>query len=530
MFPNLTTGSVDLVVKAETSSHPKRPANHGVKGEVASINLRGGRSTTFLFKFVFIMAVWANLPFSLWPGMGMSAYFAYTIVGFKGQSNPVKKVMIAIAIESVIFIVMSSLDIRRMIFKIFPAWMMKATMAGFGMFLAFIGLQSDKGIDIIRDHFAVLDDLVEELENHFKLQKWLREFENTCECEAKIATLQLRACQKNRHHLALQKRDRTKTNLDNELATNFANDNLANLIFKKKLVALLLERHFALATFFQLYGNKAWKKLRVASNEISFGQLIGAKKLHQQLRREQLDCKDLRSASFRALCPSSFEHPSFSESTFEDQTFKEETFKEETFPEESFEDSSLEEETFSESSLEDSSFDKSSLEESSFDESSFDKHSFYKNNLEESSFDKSNFEESSFEQSSLRAHSFQDDSFHDKSSQRRTSTPELAQLERTALHTELSHLEQRALEKAASRLELSTAQLCGKLGLFLGGGSLHTSPRRGGVLRGKLALPSLPACLTAWPQLVAQALLRELPVQKGASPLSLALFDFAKTL
>ena len=147
VFPNLTTGSVDLVVKAETSYHPKRLANNGVKGEVGSI----------------IMAVWATLPLSLWPGMGMNAYFAHTTVGLKGQSNPVKKVMFAVAIEGVIFIVMSSLDIRRMIFKIFQAWMMKATMAGFGMFLAFIGLQSGNGIDIIRDHPAVLVDLVEEL-------------------------------------------------------------------------------------------------------------------------------------------------------------------------------------------------------------------------------------------------------------------------------------------------------------------------------------------------------------------------------
>ena len=69
--------------------------------------------------------------------------------------------MFAVVIDDVIFIVMSSLDIRRMIFKIFPAWMMKATMAGIGMFLAFIGLQSGNGIDIIRDHPAVL---LEELE------------------------------------------------------------------------------------------------------------------------------------------------------------------------------------------------------------------------------------------------------------------------------------------------------------------------------------------------------------------------------
>ena len=52
VFPNLTTGSVDLVVTALTGYNPKRPGNNGVNGEVGSINFRGGRSTTFLFKFV----------------------------------------------------------------------------------------------------------------------------------------------------------------------------------------------------------------------------------------------------------------------------------------------------------------------------------------------------------------------------------------------------------------------------------------------------------------------------------------------
>ena len=220
VLPNLTTGSVDLVLNAETSSHPKRPANNGVKGEVGSINLRGGRSTTFLFKFVATFIIDNFMKKSFWE---------------------------------------------------------------------------------------------KELAEHRNLQKWLRELENTCKYKGKIATLQLRACPKVRHQLNLRNRDRKTTNLDNELATNFADENLANLIFKKKLVALLLERHFALAASFQLYANKAWKKLRVASNEISFGQLIGAKELHQQLRREQLDCKDLRSASFRALCPASFEDSSFTE-------------------------------------------------------------------------------------------------------------------------------------------------------------------------------------------------------------------------
>mmetsp|Transcript_22852 Transcript_22852/g.40245 ORF Transcript_22852/g.40245 Transcript_22852/m.40245 type:complete len:714 (+) Transcript_22852:46-2187(+) len=119
-----------------------------------------------------IMALWANLPFGLWPGMGMNAYFAYTIVGFKGTQASVKKVMFAVTIEGLIFILMSALDLRRYIFKIFPTWMMKATMAGIGLFLAFIGLQAGNGIDIVRDHPAVLVDLVTLTGEHF-LRTWI---------------------------------------------------------------------------------------------------------------------------------------------------------------------------------------------------------------------------------------------------------------------------------------------------------------------------------------------------------------------
>ena len=119
------------------------------------------------------MALWANLPFGLWPGMGMNAYFAYTIVGFKGGQNSVKKVMFAVTIEGVIFILMSLFDLRRYVFKVFPTWMMKATMAGIGLFLAFIGLQAGNGIDIVRDHPAVLVDLVTLTGEHF-LRTWIR--------------------------------------------------------------------------------------------------------------------------------------------------------------------------------------------------------------------------------------------------------------------------------------------------------------------------------------------------------------------
>ena len=521
VFPNITTDSVDLVLNAETSYHPKRPANNGEKGEIGSINLRGGSSITFLFKFVatFIMAVWANLPFSLWQGMGMNAYFAYTNIDSKDQSHPVKKVMIAVAIESVIVIVMSWLAIRLMIFKIFSAWMLKAPMAGIGMFLAFLGLHSGNGIDLIRDHPAVLDDLVEdlgvidnfmqknfgekELAEHYSLRKWLRELEKYCEYIGNISTSQLRVCQKVRHHLALQKRDRKTTNLDNELATNFANENLANLIFKKKLVRLLLERHFALAASFQLLAHKAWKKFRGASLEITFYNKRRDKELPQQLRREQLDHKAFWSASFKAPCLSTFDDNSFKEEPFEEETFTEESFadsslEEETFSESSFEhssfaDSSLTEETFEKgtfdnssleassfeessfeessfeessldtssfeassfdtSSFEESSFDTSSFEESSFDTSSFDKHSFYKSRLEESSLQPNSFEDSSLEDSS-----FQEDSLDTASFQSTALRTELAQLQRTASTLELSELERTLSTTELAQLERSTSR------------------------------------------------------------------------
>ena len=101
----------------------------------------------------------------------------------------------------------------------------------------------------------------------------------------------------------LSENEKNKKHEKKKLETNNAfHQSFENLILKK-LVALLLEKHFASAASFQLNGNKAWKKFREASIEIIFHKTMRDKDLHHQLRRDQLDCKDLRSASFRALCP-----------------------------------------------------------------------------------------------------------------------------------------------------------------------------------------------------------------------------------
>ena len=103
--------------------------------------------------------------------------------------------------------------------------------------------------------------------------------------------------------------------------TNEFHQSFENMILKK-LVALLLEKHFASATSFQLNGNTAWKKYRETSKEIIFNKTMRDKKFPHQLRREQLDCKDLRSASFIALCPSNFADSSFQEDSLDSQSFQ----------------------------------------------------------------------------------------------------------------------------------------------------------------------------------------------------------------
>ena len=98
---------------------------------------------------------------------------------------------------------------------------------------------------------------------------------------------------------------------NNEIEKHFE-----NMIFKRKLVAPLLDRHFALAASFQLFGYKAWKEFREASQEIIFYKMMRDKELRHQLRREQLDYKNLWSGNFKAPCLSTFEGNSFADSSF----------------------------------------------------------------------------------------------------------------------------------------------------------------------------------------------------------------------
>ena len=375
-------------------------------------------------------------------------------------------------------------------------------------------------------------------------------------------------------------------------------------LFFMELVALLLEKHFASAASSQLLGYEAWGKYREASED-SFDRVGDKELLQEELRREELGCKDLWPAYLWALCPDSFEETSFTEKTFAntsltessftDSSLAENTFSEKTFLKNSFSEknfakknfdnknfdkksfakktfdkssfaqksfhkktfdlqsfnkssfgkssfgtgsleksslaqSSLANSSLAESSLKDTSFEESNFQKSSFNQSSFEERSFGQSSLEESSFNNSSFEQSSFDpnsfdtsfgdsrfnSNSFQTRSFTDrnlqaDSFQDSSFRHRPSQPELYQLEWRTSPSELAKLEQlefsrlalAQLEKPACRTELSPplrkeleklrARLAFRersFSLFLGGGGLKTSRRRGGVLRGQL-LPFL---------------------------------------
>lgn len=85
------------------------------------------------------MALLANYPFALAPGMGLNAYFAYTVCGAMGYSW--KVALMAVFIEGLIFIVLSLTNVREAIFNAIPATLKKGVGAGIGIFIAFIGLQ-----------------------------------------------------------------------------------------------------------------------------------------------------------------------------------------------------------------------------------------------------------------------------------------------------------------------------------------------------------------------------------------------------
>jgi adenine/guanine/hypoxanthine permease len=94
------------------------------------------------------MALLAKLPFAQAPGMGMNAFFAFTVCLGMGYSW--QFALTAILIEGVIFFIMNMLNIRAAIVDAIPSTLKNAISVGIGLFIAFIGLQ-DAGIVVNND-------------------------------------------------------------------------------------------------------------------------------------------------------------------------------------------------------------------------------------------------------------------------------------------------------------------------------------------------------------------------------------------
>ena len=86
------------------------------------------------------MAIFANYPFALAPGMGLNAYFAYTVVIGMGYSW--QYALTAVFAEGIVFIVLSLTNVREAIFNAIPLNLKSAVSVGIGLFIAFVGLQN----------------------------------------------------------------------------------------------------------------------------------------------------------------------------------------------------------------------------------------------------------------------------------------------------------------------------------------------------------------------------------------------------
>ncbi|WP_181685353.1 NCS2 family permease [Halorhabdus salina] len=86
-----------------------------------------------------VMAFYAKRPFGLAPGMGLNAFFAFTVV--LGLGVPWQVALAAVFVEGIVFIALTAIGARKYVIKLFPEPVKRAVGAGIGIFLLFLGLQ-----------------------------------------------------------------------------------------------------------------------------------------------------------------------------------------------------------------------------------------------------------------------------------------------------------------------------------------------------------------------------------------------------
>jgi len=106
-----------------------------------------------------IMGLYANYPIALAPGMGLNAYFTYTVVLTMGY--PWQAALGAVFISGVLFLILSVLPVREAIINAIPRSLKMATSAGIGLFLAIIGLKNAGIIQASEATLVTIGDLTQ---------------------------------------------------------------------------------------------------------------------------------------------------------------------------------------------------------------------------------------------------------------------------------------------------------------------------------------------------------------------------------
>jgi len=86
-----------------------------------------------------VMALYANRPFGLAPGLGLNAFFAFTVV--LGLGIPWETALAAVFVEGVLFMLLTAVGAREYVIRLFPEPVKRSVGAGIGLFLLFIGFQ-----------------------------------------------------------------------------------------------------------------------------------------------------------------------------------------------------------------------------------------------------------------------------------------------------------------------------------------------------------------------------------------------------
>ena len=107
----------------------------------------------------FVMAIYAKLPFALAPGMGLNAFFAFTVVLTMGYTW--QFALTAVLIEGIIFILLTITGMRKHIVNAIPLVLRRAISPGIGLFIAFVGLKSAGIVTSSESTFITLGNMHE---------------------------------------------------------------------------------------------------------------------------------------------------------------------------------------------------------------------------------------------------------------------------------------------------------------------------------------------------------------------------------